>query len=136
MGMLTCTRCKTEKPETSEFFPLHNKKKNGLDSWCRLCRRDYKRGKQFPKGITDIERAQEARALSECIICGLPNQGGNSFAVDHDHNTGTVRGGLCINCNIGIGQFKDDPELLRLAALYLEGQCACGKCNTYWGGRA
>lgn len=136
MGMLTCTRCHTDKPATAEFFPLHNKKSNGLDSWCRECRREYKRGKVFAKGITDFVKAKEARDLTECIICGEPNHGGNSFAVDHNHETGDVRGGLCMNCNIGIGQFQDDPELLRLAALYLEGRCACGECDVYWGGDA
>ena len=136
MGLLTCTRCKTEKPATAEFFPLHNKKKNGFDSWCRACRNDYKGRNIFPKGVTDKVRAKEARMLAECIICGEPNVASAKFAVDHDHKTGYVRGGLCMKCNVGIGQFRDDPELLRLAALYLEGRCACGKCDTYWGGNA
>lgn len=42
------------------------------------------------------------------------------LAVDHDHATGSVRGLLCFNCNQGIGRLKDDPAILRRAALYIE----------------
>ena len=131
--MLTCTRCKNEKPATSEFFPLHNKKRNGLDSWCRDCRNAYRKEARVPPGLPKSEypRAYEARAIGECVICGAME----NIVIDHDHQTGRVRGPLCQHCNFGLGHFRDDPELLELAAMYLRGQCACGKCETKWGGR-
>lgn len=134
MGMLTCTRCHEQKPATAEFFPLHNKKKNGLDSWCRVCRREYRKQFRVPDGVSDIGRAREARQITECIICGDTSD--MQLAIDHDHKTGYVRGALCSRCNLGLGHFRDNPELLRQAALYLEGKCACGACSPYWGGVA
>ncbi|MER0478849.1 endonuclease domain-containing protein [Streptomyces sp. Edi2] len=41
--------------------------------------------------------------------------------VDHDHETGKVRGVLCFSCSAALGQFKDRPDVLRRAAEYLEG---------------
>lgn len=116
--MLTCTRCKEKKPETAEFFPLHNKKRNGFDSWCRACRATYRsainRGK-FRAVISDEALKDLKSSVTECVICG--NKG--SLVVDHDHKTGKVRGLLCNHCNRGLGHFRDDPQLLEFAAQYL-----------------
>jgi dihydroorotase-like cyclic amidohydrolase len=43
-----------------------------------------------------------------------------ALAVDHDHKTGKVRALLCRNCNTGLGNFQDSPELLKTAIQYLE----------------
>lgn len=50
-----------------------------------------------------------------CEICGA----GESLAVDHDHITGAVRGRLCMNCNVGVGNFRDDTALMEKAIAYL-----------------
>ncbi|MGW4159353.1 endonuclease domain-containing protein [Streptomyces sp. NPDC004788] len=41
--------------------------------------------------------------------------------VDHCHETGRVRGVVCFNCNSAIGKLGDDPDVLRRAIAYLEG---------------
>ena len=51
-----------------------------------------------------------------CAICGKPD----ADNVDHDHATGRVRGILCWNCNIAIGQLEDDSDRARAVAEYLD----------------
>lgn len=57
-----------------------------------------------------------------CAICDTQEPGGRDhrFHVDHDHKTGKVRGLLCNKCNLMVGLSKDDPDILRKAAAYLE----------------
>lgn len=63
-----------------------------------------------------------AEQNGRCAICGSedPFDRWGKFHVDHDHLTGYVRGLLCSNCNIGLGQFKDNPMMLKQAIQYLE----------------
>lgn len=53
-----------------------------------------------------------------CAICGIiPDY---DLCVDHDHATNLTRALLCRTCNWGLGQFKDNSELLAKAIIYLE----------------
>lgn len=62
-----------------------------------------------------------AECSGKCTICKvLEEDMGHRMCVDHCHETGKVRGLLCKRCNAGLGQFKDNPELLIKAAEYLK----------------
>lgn len=55
-----------------------------------------------------------------CAICGVHNDSlKRNLAVDHNHDTGQIRGLLCHGCNTGIGLFKENPEMLRRSIDYL-----------------
>jgi hypothetical protein len=55
-----------------------------------------------------------------CGICGQPPSARISLHVDHDHRTGRVPGLLCFKHNNALGDFDDDPDLLRAALRYVE----------------
>lgn len=63
-----------------------------------------------------------AKQNFRCAICVKPGTktrfGG--FHVDHNHETGVVRGLLCGPCNVGIGQFREKPKILAAAIAYLK----------------
>lgn len=86
--------------------------------------RDARLRKEY--GMTlDQYDALLAAQRHRCAICGTTDPGFTrhgtraNFHVDHDHVSGVVRGLLCFPCNKGLGMFKDNPEALMRAALYL-----------------
>ena len=109
-----------EKPLTKEYFPLHNKTKSGFDSWCKECRASYRsetRRGMYREMISDEALKDIIETVKECVICGSVED----LVVDHCHKTNIIRGMLCNHCNRGLGNFKDDPELLEFARMYLLG---------------
>ena len=72
-------------------------------------------------GMTLEEAERFIQKHKTCNICGTSDWSGryNKPHIDHDHVTGEIRGLLCQNCNVGLGQFKDSPILLAKAMLYL-----------------
>lgn len=55
----------------------------------------------------------------KCALCGAERREWRALAIDHDHATGLIRGLLCQDCNLGMGQFADDPDLMQKAVDYL-----------------
>jgi hypothetical protein len=81
--------------------------------------RDYNR--RYNYGITPAQYAAMVTVQSnKCAICEGPPRGKPFLLVDHDHETGRVRGLLCQPCNVGLGHLEDSAVRLRAAAAYLE----------------
>jgi hypothetical protein len=53
-----------------------------------------------------------------CAICGGVSP--TRLAVDHCHKTEKVRGLLCSRCNVGIGMFLDNTDIMNKAILYIK----------------
>lgn len=73
-------------------------------------------------GLTPDEfRQMEETQNGVCAICEQPetDKRNHRLAVDHDHDTGRIRGLLCKSCNIGLGMFRDSTNNLRRAINYL-----------------
>lgn len=88
--------------------------------------------KRYGLSVEDYDRILEAQG-GLCAICGQAEamkRGDTTWelSVDHDHETGAVRGLLCYSCNQGVGRFRDDPHLLRMAAQYLEANADNRSC--------
>lgn len=103
-----CTRCETLKPR-GEFIG---------QPYCRPCRSEYKRERKYGLVRPTFE-AMVWLQDNRCLVCDQSFDD-VQLAVDHCHDTGAVRGLLCIPCNVGIGNLADDADRVRAAARYLE----------------
>src|SRR3990167_2619329 len=71
-------------------------------------------------GITGEEfRIILAKQNNKCPICHRDIK--KNLSVDHNHSTKKIRGLICNNCNLSIGNANDSPKILRAMAKYLEG---------------
>lgn len=57
---------------------------------------------------------------NKCKICNNIFINNSKAFIDHNHKNGTIRGLLCMSCNLGLGNFKDNPTLLNKAAEYIK----------------
>lgn len=130
-----CSGCKDDL--LVEDFHKNAAQKDGLNHWCKECVKGYWKGRQRNNPITvyalslkklyGITVKDYERMLAEqdglCAIClTTPDQQKRRkyLCVDHDHETGEVRGLLCGPCNSAIGLLKDNPLMLQSALNYLQ----------------
>ena len=93
------------------------------------------RSRKNKYGITAEQYAERLREQGGvCAICRQPETSKyasgmtKALAVDHDHSCCVgqgscgkcLRGLLCSNCNTALARMRDDPNILRAAAGYLE----------------
>lgn len=112
-----CKACVNKK---TKKYQLDNPEK------CKITKRKQNLKKRYGLTVEDIERMLKNQNY-KCAICGREiflhgdSVDKNKIArVDHNHETGKVRGLLCNDCNRGIGLLKDNPMLLANAIKYLE----------------
>lgn len=141
--MKKCAACLQQKPY--DEFSADHRKSDGKRSRCKSCVKSDRRDNRDRDRIShskwkekhpEIYRGYKAAVYSisasdynrifeaqdgKCAICGThQSKLSKSLAIDHDHDTGVVRGLLCTKCNIAIGLMNDDCDNLTNAILYLK----------------
>ena len=83
----------------------------------RLVQHQNRKAK-FGIGLAEYE-ARYRQQGGICDICFRPIEMGARAHLDHCHTTKKLRGFLCVDCNLGLGRFKDNPKFLQSAIIYL-----------------
>lgn len=100
-------------------FSNDSSRLDGYNIRCRLCNDERCRAWRYKK-IYGITLEEYDKLLKEqnglCAICKVVPVS-NKLAVDHDHDTGTVRGLLCPRCNRAVEWFIYYKDI---ASEYLE----------------
>lgn len=111
--LIPCLRCGEDR---FEEFSRGSSRPDGLQPYCKKCNRNHRIKKVF--GLSDEEYdSMLQRQGGVCAICQRP-PARNHLAVDHDHDTGAIRGLLCPPCNRSVEWMIHHGEA---ASLYLEG---------------
>jgi hypothetical protein len=127
----SCRPCKVEAqrrhldsaaPASEEILRIKRSKHAAYMREWSAKNRDLQRMKVTLRnwGLTQVQYLAMFEAQDhKCAICGAQARAMRALAIDHCHDTGRIRGLLCQDCNMGMGQFADSPDLLEAAARYL-----------------
>lgn len=101
-----------------EFKPrADNRRYRFCSNQCRILEVRYRNKYGVSPAMHDLLYVEQDGC---CAICGKhQSELDKALHLDHCHKTGTVRGLLCATCNLGIGQFQDDPEIIESAIAFL-----------------
>lgn len=133
-----CGKCR-RAAEMQDVCSRCGKERDGSHtSYCRECYQAYWRDwyARNPAKAADKVRRNHIRTTygmapsawngmlvaqgGACAICGTAKPGGRGqFHTDHDHETGKVRGLLCTRCNVGLGMFEENYDILSRVVQYL-----------------
>ncbi len=143
-----CRKC--GKTKSHGEFGKDCGRPDGLYPYCKVCRRanDKITGKKYRQS-SNGQRVQRAAGLKwkygvtlaeydvmfeaqggVCAICGKPEIATDKsgvvkrLAVDHDHDSGKIRGLLCFKCNSMVGFVQDDSDIFLKVSDYLRRHAA------------
>jgi hypothetical protein len=122
-GTRTEKRCATcRRTLALDEFGKDRTTPDGLKCYCVEClRKKYRVWDLHKKGLTVAEYDEIwNRQGQKCGLCGDATTTGRGWHVDHNHESGKIRGIVCHNCNLGLGHFRDNPDFLRKAIEYLK----------------
>jgi hypothetical protein len=127
----TCKVCGVEK-NISDFYTRRNDCKDCKNAAARKIRKEQperyarykKRANEYLKerryGITQDQFNQMLVDQNNmCKICNTEFKSTKDTHIDHCHDTNIVRGLLCNNCNLALGQFNDNTDNMDNAIRYL-----------------
>ena len=129
LGQKACSKCKRILPISQ--FSRQAAGKDGLRANCRACDAAYyqetkerqrvrrlEKRRSDPKMVSDVHRKErygaEVGQFDDLLAahnrcCGICGKGHDDLAkglhVDHNHETGKVRGLLCVTCNAHLGRY-------------------------------
>lgn len=110
---IDCGELKKEEDFTLGGGPGRNRRK-----YCKKCKIIRHTAWMYN---TTREHVVFLRQRPSCDICG-EQFGDEQQNIDHCHESGVIRGVLCLNCNMALGKVKDDPRILLKMIKYLNGE--------------
>lgn len=121
-----CKKCGKWLP-LEDFYP-DKYSKSGKSTYCIKHSQERGRNNWYkPKTQDNMLRKLYGISLEEysilrevqkdcCALCGMKKK----LVVDHDHNTGRVRGLLCQGCNVTVGMIETYPSLAKKIKEYIK----------------
>ncbi len=124
--MKTYSRCGEER--NIQDFAHDSSRPSGYYPTCKICmqksantktgkarKRNWNLFKLYGISLAGYRKMYEERG-GKCDVC---NTKVDLLHIDHSHKTGVIRGLLCVDCNTGIGCFKDSVLNMQIAIRYI-----------------
>lgn len=113
-----CKVCKNK--ESREWYEKNKDRKKELSKDYRSTKKDQDLKKSYGISLHEYSEMLVEQDYS-CKICQTHQDSlKRALCVDHNHDTGKIRGLLCDTCNRSLGLLKDNIEVLKRAVDYLE----------------
>ncbi len=114
-----CSFCLVDKSIADDYTKQHQEAaRKGNKARCKVCVRAYNIKHRYGVEVEEYDAIMEKQE-NKCAICILPFASGKKTHVDHNHETGEVRGILCQTCNNGLGHLMELPMNCLRAVKYL-----------------